>query len=228
MELTGRRVVVVGLGRSGRAAAALALARGADVVVVDKNPAAATVPGARAELGPHRVETFLGADVIVVSPGVPAATPEIAAAVAAGVDVVGELGFGWRFVQPRTAAITGTNGKSTVTSFLGRLLETTGRRVFTGGNLGVPLCEVALGEPPELAAIEVSSYQMELPGEFDPRAGVILNLTPDHLARHKTMACYGEHKCRIFARMKHDDLAVLPAGDEVLEGLAAGTGGTRA
>lgn len=224
VELTGRRVVVVGLGRSGRAAAALALARGADVVVVDKNPAAAGVPGARSELGPHRLETFLGADVVVVSPGVPAATPEVAAAVAAGVDVVGELGFGWRFVQPRTAAITGTNGKSTVTSFVGRLLETTGRRVFTGGNLGVPLCEVALGEPPELAAIEVSSYQMELPGTFAPSAAVVLNLTPDHLARHGDMRTYGEHKCRLMARMGPEDVYLTPVGDPLLAELAAAHG----
>lgn len=228
MELVGKRVVVVGLGRSGRAAARLALAHGAQVIAVDGKLDAAPVEGASMELGPHRRETFTSADVVVVSPGVAAAQPDVAAAIAAGVDVVGELGFAWRFVHPPSVAITGTNGKSTVTSFVGHLLQATGRSVFVGGNLGVPLSEVALGEPPDLAVIEVSSYQMELPGEFDPRAGVILNLTPDHLARHKTMACYGEHKCRIFARMKPDDLAVLPAGDEVLNGLAEGTGGARA
>lgn len=231
MRLQGKTLVVVGLGTSGRAAAALALAHGARVIAVDGKGDVPPVPGAEMELGPHRRETFLAADTLVVSPGVPAAQPDIAAAIAAGVDVVGELGFAWRFIQPRSVAITGTNGKSTVTSFVGHLLAATGARVFVGGNLGTPLSEAALavaagGPAPELAAIEVSSYQMELPGGFDPRAAVVLNLTPDHLARHKTMESYGEHKCRVFARMSPDDLAVIPAGDPLLARLrrAAGRG----
>lgn len=229
MQLAGARVVVVGLGRSGRAAAKLALAHGASVVAVDNKADAAPIEGARMELGPHRRETFLGADVVVVSPGVAAAQADVAAARAAGVDVVGELGFAWRFVQPPTVAVSGTNGKSTVTSFAGHLLQADRPGVFVGGNLGVPLSEVALGEAPSAAVIEVSSYQMELPGLFDPRGAVVLNLTPDHLARHGTMESYGAHKCRLFERMQPYDLAAIPADDPLLTRLADSVGrGARA
>lgn len=180
-------------------------------------------------LGPHDVADFVGADVLVVSPGVPAATPEVAAAVAAGVDVVGELGFAWRFVQPRTAAITGTNGKSTVTTFTGCLLAASGEPTFTGGNLGTPLSDVAAaGQVVSLAAIEVSSYQLELPGGFDPRVGVILNLTPDHLARHGTMSGYAAAKARLFANMGPGDVALLPVGDPLLDEATRGVHATRA
>lgn len=222
MRLAGRHVVVMGLGRSGRAAAALALRHGASVTCVDRAATADPVPGATLRLGSDAAAP--ACDVMVVSPGVAAAHPDVAAARSAGVDVVGELGFAWRFVQPETIAVTGTNGKSTVTWFTGHLWRAAGREVFVGGNFGVPLSEAALGVAPSAAVIEVSSYQMELPGAFDPRAGVILNLTPDHLARHGTMEVYGQHKCRIFERMGPGDLAMIPAGDPVLAALASGIG----
>lgn len=231
MSGSGRRVVVVGMGRSGRAAAELALAQGASVTCVDAKADTPAVAGAAMELGPHRRETFLRADTIVVSPGVPAAQPDVAAARAAGIDVVGELAFAWRALPLPAIAVTGTNGKSTVTSFVGHLLRTLGRRVFAGGNLGTPYSEAALaalrGEGPEVAVLEVSSYQMELPGGFDPRVGVILNLTPDHLARHGTMESYGAHKCRVFERMRPTDLAMVPDGDALLTSLARGVGAGR-
>lgn len=222
--LSGRRVVVMGLGKSGRSAARLALREGAEVIAVDLNTGADPVPGARMELGPHRLETFTSADVVVVSPGIAAATPEVVAAQAAGVDVVGELGFALRFVHAPVIAVTGTNGKSTVTHFVGTLLAAAGRRVFTGGNLGTPLSDAAFGTTPELLVLEVSSYQLELPGELAPVAAVILNLTPDHLGRHHTMDGYAAAKARLFARMGDAAWALLPHGDARLMAACEGVG----
>ena len=224
--LLGQSVVVVGMGRSGAAAARLAQRHGARVACLDDN-AAAVLPEGCARVASDAAEaTLCAADVVVVSPGVPAAHPAVAAAARAGVDVVGELGFGWRFLTVPAVAITGTNGKSTVTTFTGALLEAAGLRVFTGGNLGVPWCEAVLeadvSGTPEVAVLEVSSYMMELPGAFDPRVAVILNLTPDHLARHGTMASYGAHKMRLLARMGPSDIAMWPDGVAELDAAVPG------
>lgn len=227
MRLRGRRVVVWGLGRSGRAAAALAAREGARVLGVDQGLGAAPIEGVELELGPLRAEALREADLIVVSPGIPAAHPLLLEA-AAGAELVGELGFAAGLLGVPTVGITGTNGKSTVTTFTGVLLGGAARSVFVGGNLGVALSEAALGPRPALCVVEVSSYQLELPGGFDPRVGVVLNLTPDHLARHGTMEVYARTKCRLFERMGPGDLAMLPVDDERLAAAAHGVGrGTR-
>lgn len=218
--------VVMGLGRSGRAAAELARRRGDRVVGVDRSTEVAPIPGVELELGPHRRETFLAADLIVVSPGIPPTQPDLAAAVEAGVPIVGELGFAASFLADLPCcAVTGTNGKSTVTWFTGQLLEAAGMRPFVGGNLGRALSEAALAdERPGVLVVEVSSYQLENAGTFRADVGVVLNLTPDHLARHGTMEGYAEAKCRLFAYARPDDLAVLPAGDALLARLAGDRG----
>lgn len=228
MELSGQHVVIVGLGASGRAAAALAMHHGARVTGLDLRTEIEPIPGARLELGPHRPETLASADLVVLSPGVPAAAPLLANARASGVPMIGELGFADRFLDLPVLAVTGTNGKSTVTWLLGQLLAAAGYRPFVGGNLGNPLSAAAL-EPGryDVGVVEVSSYQLELPGSFHPRAAVVLNLTPDHLRRHGTMEVYGEHKVRLFARMGAGDLAVIPVGDPLLSGLAGAHGGER-
>lgn len=213
-SLAGRRVLVVGLARSGRAAARLARDQGARVVAVDLRTGLDPIDGVVLELGPHRRERFVEADTIVVSPGIPAAQADVAWAIAAGKDVVGELGFGLRFLSQPVIAISGTNGKSTTTHFTGQLMRAAGFRPFVGGNLGTPLCEAAGDE--DSLVLEVSSYQLELPGELKPRVAVILNLTPDHLGRHGSMEGYAVAKARMFDRMDPDDLAILPAGDERL------------
>lgn len=214
-----RRLLVVGMARSGLAAARLGVAQGWQVRCTDRRPDAARVPGTEATYGEHRLDEFLGADCIVVSPGVPAAMPELVAAAAAGVPVVGELGFASAYLDCPILAVSGTNGKSTTTHLLAQLGERAGWRTFEGGNIGRPLSE-AVGLTLDVAVVEVSSYQMELPGRFRPRAAVILNLTPDHLERHGTMENYGAHKCRMFARMGPDDAAIVPAGDARLRRLA--------
>jgi UDP-N-acetylmuramoylalanine--D-glutamate ligase len=187
-----RRLLVVGMARSGVAAAKLAMAQGWQVRCTDRRSDAARVPGTEATYGEHVLDEFLGADCIVVSPGVPASMPELVAAQAAGVVVVGELGFAAAYVSCPILAVSGTNGKSTTTHLLGQLCERAGWRTFAGGNLGRPLSEAA-GLELDVAVVEVSSYQMELPGRFRPRAAVVLNLTPDHLERHGTLENYGAH-----------------------------------
>ncbi len=220
------RTVIMGLGRSGRAAAALAMGRGDDVVCVDLNTDASDVPGARMELGPHRRRTFLEADEIVVSPGIPARQIDIVAAQKHGVAVIGELGFAAGFLELPTVAITGTNGKSTVTALTGQMLRFAGHRPFVGGNLGSPL-SLAVGDADlDSLVVEVSSYQLELPGDFAPEVSVILNLTPDHLARHGDMDGYASAKAKIFANASGHHVTVLPANAPRLIA-AAGNQGIR-
>ncbi len=221
-----RRLLVVGMARSGVAAAKLAVSQGHTVVCTDRRPDAPVVPGTVPVYGPHRLEDFVGAEQIVVSPGVPAKLPELVAARAAGVDVVGEMAWAAEQLTCPILAISGTNGKSTTTHLLGQLCANAGRRTFEGGNIGRPLSEAVGGEW-DVAVVEVSSYQMELPGRFRPRAAAILNLTPDHLERHGTMENYGAHKCRMFAHMGPEDAAILPAGDARLRRLADDLPGQR-
>ena len=222
IELAHKRVLVVGLGRSGIAAAALCAARGAQVTVTDKRPAAeleaarARLPASVAqELGGHKRETFLGADLIVLSPGVPE-IPELAAARAAAVEFTGELELASQFVSATIVAITGTNGKSTTTTLVGEMLRATGRPTFVGGNLGEPLAE-AVGTPAAAAGgfcvVEVSSFQLETVGTFHPRVAVLLNITPDHLDRYDGLDGYAAAKARVFAAQTPDDFAVVNFDD---------------
>ena len=221
-----KRVLVVGMARSGVAAATLAVRQGHRVVCTDRRADAPVVPGTAAVYGQHRLGDFVGADVVVVSPGVPAAMPELVAAQAAGVEVVGELAWAAGQLKCPILAVSGTNGKSTTTHLLAQLCGNAGLLTFEGGNIGRPLSE-AVGGDWEIAVVEVSSYQMELPGRFRPRAAAILNLTPDHLERHRTMENYGAHKCRMFAHMGPDDAAIVPAADARLRRLAAELPGQR-
>ncbi|HVV49153.1 MAG TPA: UDP-N-acetylmuramoyl-L-alanine--D-glutamate ligase [Polyangia bacterium] len=215
-------MLVVGLGRSGIAAAVLCAARGARVTVTDQRPAAdlgravVQLPaGVAQELGGHRRESFVGADLIVLSPGVPE-IPELAAARAAGVEITGELELASRFVSALIVAITGTNGKSTTTTLVGEMLRATGRPTFVGGNLGEPLAE-AVGTPAAEAGgfcvVEVSSFQLETVETFHPRVAVLLNITADHLDRYDGMAGYAAAKARIFAAQTPGDFAVVNFDD---------------
>jgi UDP-N-acetylmuramoylalanine--D-glutamate ligase len=220
--LAGKRVLVVGLGRSGIAAAVLCAARAARVTVTDKRPAIdlvgalARLPaGIAQELGGHRRESFLDADLIVLSPGVPE-IPELSDARAAGVEITGELELASRFVAAPIVAVTGTNGKSTTTTLIGDMLRATGRPTFVGGNLGEPLAE-AVGTPAAEAGgfcvVEVSSFQLETVEAFHPRVAVLLNITPDHLDRYEGMEGYAAAKARIFAAQGDGDFAVVNFDD---------------
>ena len=224
--LQDRRVLIVGMARSGRAAAELCRDHGASVTCVDLRKDVPPIPGCTLHLGPHRREDFLNAELIVLSPGVSPTQADVAHAREAGVPVIGEFGLAASFLKAPVIAVTGTNGKSTVTHFVGQWLESLGKSTFVGGNLGRPLSE-AVGKDYDVIVAEVSSYQLETAGAFTPAAAAVLNLAPDHLARHETMENYGAVKCSVFSRMGPDAPAVLPADDALLIRLAAGTGGRR-
>jgi UDP-N-acetylmuramoylalanine--D-glutamate ligase len=232
--LAGRRVAVLGLARSGVAAARLCRAAGASVVAIDAKPVDRLGPDARA-LAAAGV-TFLAereaaramrsADLVVLSPGVPLDAPVAAAARAAGVPVIGELELGWRAMEADTIAITGTNGKTTTTALTGALLARQPRPVLVAGNIGTPLAAHALAVPPDgLVVTEVSSFQLETIADFHPRVAAVLNVTPDHLDRHGTLAAYTEAKARIFMNQGPADCAVLNADDEGARRLGARAAG---
>ena len=230
-DLTGKRVVVVGLGLSGIAACRLLMKRGAKVVATDsKKPEAAgddvkalERDGATLVLGGHAAAKLPEADLIVVSPGVPSFA-ELEAAEKAGVPIWGEVELAVRAVNaaaeaagrkpPRLVAIGGTNGKSTVTSLVGALLERAGLRTFVGGNLGEPLAAHA-DEAFDAVVLEVSSFQMERVDAFHPEICVLLNVTPDHLDRYADEAAYANAKGNAFVRQTSSDVAVVPEGDDV-------------
>jgi UDP-N-acetylmuramoylalanine--D-glutamate ligase len=232
-DLLGVRVTVVGMGRSGVAMAEHLLLRGATVTCTDRSPEHPPIEGARCVFGRQDERDLLDADLIVVSPGVPAASPQLSAAAAAGVPMVGELGLAAALLRARglpIVAITGTNGKSTTTWFTAQLLDMAGLPSFRGGNLGTPPTELAtallLGRPTpdgaggqhapgaiRAAVLEVSSYQLELPGPLKVDAACILNLTPDHLGRHGDMPGYAQAKLKLLSRVAPGGLALLPADD---------------
>ncbi len=220
------QVVVYGMARSGVAAAQALVRLGEQVVCVDQRESAATVEGASARYGVSPRVEIGGADLVVVSPGVAAAHPDLVAAADAGVAVVGELAWASTQLTAPILAVSGTNGKSTTTHLLGQLCTAAGLRTFIGGNIGVPL-STAIGGEWDVVVVEVSSYQMEFPGDFHPRAAAILNLTPDHLERHGSLENYGAHKCRMFARMGPTDSAIVPARDPRLIRLANAQPGRR-
>jgi len=223
MSLTGRRVVVVGLGKSGCAAVRLCLAEGADVSATDSAPLEKLSDEARGlgvaiAAGGHEGVPFSEADLVVVSPGVPALA-ELAQAEAAGVPVVGELELATSRIQAPIVAVGGTNGKSTTTTLLGELFERDGRRVFVGGNLGTP-ASVAVSGSWDVVVLEVSSFQLERVPTFRPRVSVLLNVTDDHLDRYASFLEYARAKGNAFVHQTERDFAVIPSADAECEAQA--------
>jgi UDP-N-acetylmuramoylalanine--D-glutamate ligase len=219
-----RTVLVLGLARSGVAAARVAASEGWAVVVVDDQPVAPEGLPASAE----RVDSAAAvvrattADLIIPSPGVPASHPILAAARAAGVKVQPEIEFAADRFEGTLLAVTGTNGKSTTVSLLGAILTEAGRRTFTGGNLGDPLCN-AVGQGYDCMVAEVSSFQLEPATTFHPHIAAMLNLTPDHLDRHGDMAGYLAAKLRLFQCMTREDFVVLPTQGDWVDAARAST-----
>jgi UDP-N-acetylmuramoylalanine--D-glutamate ligase len=225
-SVSGKRVVVVGAARSGVAAAELLVRRGATVTLTDLRETIAEDAqlrdaGVELELGGHRPQTLLGADLIVLSPGVPPAQPAIAEARAAGVPVIGEMELASRWLRGRVVAITGTKGKSTTTTLTGRMLEAGGHHVLVGGNIGLALsAQVDDSTEDTIHIVEASSFQLESADTFHPWIAVLLNFSPDHLDRHADIAEYAAAKARIFANQTSDDWAVLNADDEASQVIA--------
>lgn len=231
MELRGKRVLVVGLGASGLAAACLLASRGAEVIVNDLRgetelggrAEAARGAGATLVLGSHESSLFTSVDRIVLSPGVPP-LPALTDAESAGIPIASEIELASWFLESATVvAITGTNGKSTVTSLVGEMCRRTGRPTFVGGNLGTPLVEVVGTDAAKkggYVVVELSSFQLERVEHFRADVAVLLNITEDHLDRYPSFAAYAAAKANIFVGQRRADFAVVPAGDAVCLALA--------
>jgi UDP-N-acetylmuramoylalanine--D-glutamate ligase len=218
-DVRGKRVTVVGGALSGIAAAELLAARGALVTLSDMRPSLPDLERLRSrgiaiELGEHRAESFQGADLLVLSPGVSLVQPALAAARLAGVPAIGEVELAFRWLPGRVIAITGTKGKSTTTTLVGRMLAAGGMRVQVAGNIGNPISAyVQVATPDTVFVVEVSSFQLETTDTFRPWIAVLLNFSPDHLDRHASLAEYAAAKQRIFANQTPEDWAVVNADD---------------
>jgi len=228
-ELRGKRVLVVGLARTGVATALFCAARGAHVTATDARPeneigdvlAPLRSAGVKLELGGHRENTFLAQDLIVPSPGVPADAPLLQAARAKGVTIWSEVELADRFLSGRLIGITGSNGKTTTTSLIEHILRNAGLPTVLAGNIGTPLiARVEQTSNDTITVVELSSFQLELIEVFRPNISVFLNLTADHLDRHHTMEAYGRAKARIFENQTESDSAVLNADDPATTPLA--------
>jgi UDP-N-acetylmuramoylalanine--D-glutamate ligase len=226
LELKGKKVLVVGLGKSGLAAALFLRRRGAQVTVSDVRSAEALakeIPalieaGIMVETGGHGLLTFRRQDLIVVSPGVPLDTPELAQVKSFGLTVIGELELAARFLKGKMLAVTGSNGKTTTTTLLGEILTAAGLPTLVGGNIGVPVVALLDSSTDETwSVLEVSSFQLETTQQFHPSIAVILNITPDHLDRHGSFENYCAVKERIFAQQTLEDCLVLNADNTPCE-----------
>jgi len=234
LELKGKKVLVVGAGKTGLSTARFMLRRGARVTITDGKEKdklngeldALLAGGVHAVLGYYPEVRPESCDLVVVSPGVPPGVPPVAAARARGIPVTGELELAYRFARAPMVAITGTNGKTTTTSLVGEIFKAAGRRTLVGGNIGDTLVDVIEDYGPrDVVVAEVSSFQLETAEQFKPRVAVILNIAPDHLDRHGSMENYTAAKARIFARQNKNDFTVLNYDDPRTRALAAQTPG---
>ncbi len=232
LEVKDKKVLLVGIARSGVATAKFLVEKGAGVVLTDRKPAA-ELTAALAEVPVDSRQVVAGGypeykagdfDFLVVSPGVPLTVPPVRRAFELGVPVYSELELAYRFAASPIVAVTGTNGKTTTTTLLGGIFKRAGKRVCVGGNIGLPLVlEVEKYGPEDIIVAEVSSFQLECVDRFKPRVSLILNFTPDHLDRHGTMAAYLAAKARIFANQEAGDFTVLNYDDPEVAGLGAKT-----
>jgi UDP-N-acetylmuramoylalanine--D-glutamate ligase len=221
-ELRGKRVLVVGLARTGVATSLFCAMHGAKVTATDTRTENAIgellsqlrAAGVYLELGGHREETVLEQDLIIPSPGVPADAPLLKAARAKGITIWSEIELADRFLNGRLVGITGSNGKTTTTSLIEHILRSAGISTILAGNIGTPLISrVEETNDASVTVVELSSFQLELIASFRPNISVFLNLTPDHLDRHHTLDEYGAAKARIFENQTETDSAVLNADD---------------
>jgi len=231
MDLKGKKILVVGLGRTGLACTRFLAERGAEVTVSEVRPEAQIqgelrgIEGltVRVETGSHQEESFLSADLIVVSPGVPLNIPPLERAQRKGKEIVSEIELAYRFCGCPIIAVTGTNGKSTTTSLLGEIFRTAGKKVFVGGNLGNPMIEMFFSPGQvEYIIAEISSFQLEAVSQFRPFISILLNITPDHLDRYASYEAYIEAKGRVFQNQGAGDHAIVNADDPECTKLAAG------
>ncbi len=231
MEMKNKRVLVVGLGKSGLAAAHFLKTLGARVTVSDARPATLIAElselldqGFMVEAGSHGLLTFRRQDLIVVSPGVPMSTPVLSQVRAMGAHIIGELELGFEYLKGEVIGVTGSNGKTTTTSLIGEILKAAGRPTLVGGNIGRPVTAMVEESTPESwSVLEVSSFQLETVETFKPRIAMVLNITPDHLDRHGSFEAYAAVKARITEFQTAEDFLVLNGEDKETQMIAAKT-----
>ena len=225
MDLNHKNILIVGLGISGIAAARFVQKKGASVTVTDmadEKKLGSYAPmahklGVNMELGNHNIETFERSDLIVVSPGVPHTILPIKRAIAKGIPVLGELELAARYIREPVIAVSGTNGKTTTATLLGSMLESSGFKVFVGGNIGNPLIDYADKRgTADIVVAEVSSFQLDTIDTFRPHVGVLLNITADHLDRYPDFKSYARSKGRLFENQRQSDIAVLNGSDPII------------
>lgn len=223
MELRKKRVLVVGMARTGVATAFFCASHNAIVTATETRmgselgdiPAKLSEAGVTLELAGHTEKTFLAQDLIIPSPGVPADDPFLAAARSKGITIWSEIELAYRFLEGKLIGITGSNGKTTTTTLVHHILKNAGVETFLAGNVGTPLIScVEATTAGTVAVVELSSFQLELIEHFRPDIGVFLNLTPDHLDRHKTLEAYAAAKARLFENQTELDAAVMNLDDE--------------
>jgi UDP-N-acetylmuramoylalanine--D-glutamate ligase len=228
MELAGKNIAVVGLGKTGMALARFLKKRGAVVVVTDMAAEEDLGPhvrelrqmGIALEAGRHEPETFQQADLIVLSPGVPHTIAPVARAQETGTVVMGEIELASRFIKEPIVAVTGTNGKTTTTELLGDMLKRSGMDVFVGGNIGNPLIGyIDQDHRADAIVAEISSFQLDTIDRFRPQIAVLLNITIDHLDRYPDFEAYAASKMRIFENQQTSDIAVLNSSDPLVQSL---------
>lgn len=232
MELNGKRALVVGLGKSGVASALFMKAHGARVTVSDtksgdelRNEIPVLLDhGITVETGGHGDRTFRGQDLIVVSPGVPVDAPPLVQARSLGETVIGEIELAAQFLPGPIVAVTGSNGKTTTTTLAGEIMAAAGFSTLVGGNIGTPAISLAERAKPEtVIVLEISSFQLETILTFRPKVAVVLNVTPDHLDRHRTFEVYTDAKARILENQQGSDFAVLNGDDPTCIAMSART-----
>ena len=225
LDLKNKKILVVGLKRSGVALCKFLSGQNADIIVTDMADHEKLLPYTQAirdsdislELGGHKDETFEAAELIILSPGVPHTIGPVARAVAKGVPMVGEMEFASWFIEEPIIAVTGTNGKTTTTELLGKMLTASGLRTFVGGNIGNPLIEYACQKKKaDVIVAEVSSFQLDTIRFFRPRVGILLNITDDHLDRYDGFNAYVLSKGRLFMNQEPEDTAVVKATDPLV------------
>jgi len=229
MRFNQEKILVVGLGKSGLSVVRYLVREGARVTVSDMKEEGdlelgtvreMRVLGVTLETGGHTMDTFLRSERIIVSPGVPLDLAPLAAAGEKGIPVTGEMELAVQIMDTPIVAVTGTNGKSTVTAFLGSLLQNAGHQVFVGGNLGIPLIDYAAsGLKSDVAVVEVSSFQLDTMEGFSPLVALLLNISPDHLDRYPNYEAYVQSKLKIFKNQEAGDFAILNDDDPVLSSL---------
>jgi UDP-N-acetylmuramoylalanine--D-glutamate ligase len=236
MEFFRKKILVVGIGKSGVSSSVWLAGKGADVTMADAKEETGIDPealkkirgaGVGLELGPHREATFTNVDLIVVSPGIPLDMDVLKAAREKDIPIIGEMELSSRLFDTPIIAVTGTNGKTTAVTLLGEIMKRSGLKVFIGGNIGTPAMDYVTGDmDSDYVLLEVSSFQLDTIEYFSPRAALLLNITPDHLERYADFDAYTQSKLRIFKNQIKGSYGILNDDDEALHGFEKPDGPT--